>query len=540
MCGIGFFILKPDSTNADLGPNTDLVNDIKTNYFPRIKYRGPDSTGYLHHKEIFQNKQTQQEESVTLIFAHHRLAIIHPDKTDEEQPFKTTQGTISIMNGEVYTHMEYDNYRKHLEHNKQTFDGYQNDCAIVPIVFDLTRHDFKSTIDTFKHMDCALILYDSTTGLVYMYRDYVGLKPLFIAFDDQHRVVGAASEAKVFVGYPEVKSIEPLLPNNCAVVCPITGKLRSLFVVKPFDTGRLERSLTLRVQHTNVPLAFLCSGGIDSSVLVSLAKYLYPNVELHAFMLEYKGTGGMSYDLLYGKLLMDNLKNVNYTVVPFTKKEGLDAIEKVVYLFETFDVNTIRAGVPMYLLAKYIADHTKYKVVISGEGADELYLGYEHFTKCQYTASEAREEQRRLVSNLYSFDLLRAERAFASNGLELRVPYLDPVYTVYLTNVVPIDNLIPGTDGVEKNFLRQFVVNSSIFMPDRILWRQKERLSDGIGTGWVPELIRHAKEEGFKDEQEYYKSIYDKFYGAYPSWILPRVMPKWAQTNDSSSSLLVN
>jgi asparagine synthase (glutamine-hydrolysing) len=524
MCGILFL----------LDPTNKVTKDDVEKAFGLIKYRGPDNTTILEIKT----------EYGTMFFGHHRLSIINPESEKDNQPFhiETTDNTyIMLVNGEIY------NYKKIFE--KYNVDQTNNDCKAI-----LSSYIHGGDCDTvFDELDgdFAYILYDKKMKQVRIARDHIGLKPLYIGVSSNN-IIGFCSESKVLESLNLDNNIKQLEPKTSGIlelsyIDPSTGYPDEFnFSVRKYNliyddhlipendkdvTDDINKILTQavikRIEHTHRPLAILCSGGVDSSIILAIAATKFPDRQFEAFSIEFDGRG-ISYDTLHAKIITDCYDNVKHTIVKFTEEEGINAIKDVVKLFETHDPNTLRAGIPMYLLAKHISKHTDYKVILSGEGADELFLGYEHFTKLfgKYTLDDAKKESLRLLSNLYSFDILRAERSFSSNGLELRVPFLDQELVYYINDTDP-KYIIPR-DRVEKYILRKSF--SNIGIPERILFRQKERFSDGIGYGWVPILINYCKDKG--GESKYFKSLYDESYKF--DTILKREMPKWCNIDETS------
>ena len=321
---------------------------------------------------------------------------------------------------------------------------------------------------------------------------------------------------------------------------------------------RLYKAVIKRIDNSERPVAFLCSGGIDSSIIFGIAqKYLEKqNRQIHVFSMEYENDN--SYDAFYTKMLMSqyNNKNVKYTSVTFNWNDVERVLNKIPYILETYDPNTIRASIPMYLLANYLKMNTDYTVFLSGEGADELFLGYNYFTqlnKLEYDnkilgGENANIESSRLLKNLHMFDVLRADRTFSAHGLELRVPYLDKDLIDY---VLHLDgNLKLPNNRVEKYILREAV---KVHIPElensSILNRQKERFSDGCGFSYVPQLLNYvakcnnislhlSKKE--KLEKKYYLELFNKYYGKNTNLIIKRELPNWCDTSAKNSNILVH
>lgn len=290
----------------------------------------------------------------------------------------------------------------------------------------------------------------------------------------------------------------------------------------------LERSVEKRLMHSEVPVALLCSGGLDSSLILAIAHQLKCR-ELHAFSIEFNDMQARSPDALYAQLLTSYL-GVQHTRVSFTMQDVQKHLLDVVRMCETYDPNTIRAALPMFMLAKYISDCSPYKVILSGEGADEVFCGYNYFEKAQ-ADKDIETESERLVRNIHMFDLLRADRCFAAFGLELRVPFLD-------IDVLRYSMTLPGKlrgfkNGIEKAILRESFACLQSLSCARIIDRQKERLSDGCGTTYVPKLLnwvgeaRNTLEEKLSLEKEKYGQLFDHMYPTSRHLIIERKLPDW-------------
>ncbi len=402
--------------------------------------------------------------------------------------------------------------------------------------------------------DYAFILYDIAKNKIIFGKDPVGLKPLFYYKNNKDLII--CSEIKVIedllkdidVDYNLIKKVDI---NSYYVIENLEDSILNRFDItdiydsdnsnddNEYDTKNtikllLENAVNKRLKHTNKPVALLCSGGIDSTIITSLA-YNFNN-DIAVFNMSYdKGT---SYDSMYADMFMSSLPNVKYEKVKFSNN-SVSYINDIIRILETHDPNTIRASIPMYLLAKHIKENTDYKVILSGEGSDELFMGYNYFSMRKPTDDEAYQESIRLVKNLHSFDILRAERCFSAFGLELRCPFLDLHLIKY---VLTIKSSIRNTK-LEKNILRLSVkdIFTNLNIHDSLLLRQKERMSDGVGYNWVPSIINYcasnicAEQESLttdmrlKYEKLYYKKIYDSIYKS--SFIIPRELPLWAEDN---------
>jgi asparagine synthase (glutamine-hydrolysing) len=568
MCGIIFSTIEP------------------TEAFDLIKYRGPDNTT-IEHIDI---------NSVTGYFGHHRLNIIEVDNDSSvgNQPIKRIvndsvndsvnnsvndsvndseiipfrngrEAIILVCNGEIYNYKEL---------SEKYSMSPQSDCEVI---IDCYLEDPENFVSMSKlDGDFAFILYDPIRSRIICGRDPVGLKPLYYAVNN--RDIIACSELKVIeklMDYPVNHCpINSLMIMNLNGPDPVSVEFKVLSdifsavsivdnsdsfddssdyqVIKQDINNLLTTAVRKRLDHTNKPVAVLCSGGIDSSIIATLATMikgpggLYGPDDLEVFTMKYNS--GCSMDSMYATMLIKQLGIRSQEVTfDWNPDKAADTIEEIIRILETYDPNTIRASIPMYLLAKYISENTKYKVILSGEGADELFMGYNYFSICSPTDSEAQEESKRLVKNLHSFDILRAERCFSAHGLELRVPFLDRDLIKYVLGV-------PAKYKrtlVEKQLLRDSV--SDIFnkfgIPDQILMRQKERFSDGVGFSWVQDLINSVTsieigpmnslttDRRLEIEKNYYKKVYQKLYKN--ELIIPRELPLWAEKQNGKSGNLL-
>jgi len=518
MCGITF-----------IKGGEDVSQENVKKYFAKIKYRGPDNTTIMN----FMNNN-----GIPMYFCHHRLSIINVDDESGNQPF-VKDNMILICNGEIYNYLAL---------GAKYFPGkeFKNDCEIIIDLYRLLG-GIEKTLEVLDG-DFAFILYDQDTGDLITGRDPVGLKPLFLGYKNGE-LVGIASEIKVLTEFVEHIEVHPIGSYS------VGGRtMKEYFVYyDELESALLDesnacstinqlltKSIEKRITHTEREYAFLCSGGIDSSLILAISLELLHKDNIHVFSIEYDdGKGSISYDSFYATMLTKAYQ-VKHNIVKFTKGQALDKLEEVINRLETYDINTIRASIPMYLLAEWIAQNTDYKVILSGEGADEAFMGYNYFNFCP-SGEEAIEESLRLTKNLYSFDVLRAERCFSSHGLELRVPFLDKDLLKYVLNLD--GNLRKPYQGLEKYLLRESF-NGLKTMPKQILERQKERFSDGIGFTWVPTLINHAKNtvddeydveemcyyNAPKNKEGYlYRSIFEKHYPGYAEIIKLRAMPSWAE-----------
>lgn len=477
MCGIvGVFDLKVSAE----GLRTQVLKMSK-----RIRHRGPDWSGiYCGEKAII---------------AHERLAIVDP--WSGGQPLYSKDKKLILgVNGEIYNHRDL---RKPLE-GKYEFQT-QSDCEIILALYREKGIDFLEDLNGIF----AFVLYDEEKDCYLVARDHIGIIPLYMGWDP-HGNFYIASELKALEGI--CKRIEEFLPGH--YLYSKEGVARKWYTrdwmdyeaVKDntSDIDQLRQALEDSVHRqmmSDVPYGVLLSGGLDSSVISAIAKkYSRKRVEtnnvqeawwpqLHSFAVGLIG----SPDLVAAKKVADHIGTVHHEV-NFTVQEGLDAVRDVIYHLETYDVTTVRASTPMYLLARVIKS-MGVKMVLSGEGADEIFGGYLYFHKAP-DGRALHEETVRKLSKLHLYDCLRANKSLASWGVEGRVPFLDKEFMDVAMRLNPKDKMA-GNGKMEKWILRKAFEE---YLPESIVWRQKEQFSDGVGYNWIDSL-KALTSEKITDEQ---------------------------------------
>jgi asparagine synthase (glutamine-hydrolysing) len=355
----------------------------------------------------------------------------------------------------------------------------------------------------------AFALYDEERDEFLIARDPIGVIPLYIGHDKEG-LVYVASELKALEGMCD--EYEPFLPGH--YYWSREGKMKRWYTRDWFeydavkdnttDAQALHDALEAAVQRqlmSDVPYGVLLSGGLDSSVISAVAKkYAAKRIEndgnsdawwpqLHSFAVGLKGAP----DLLKARVVADYIGTVHHEI-NYTIQEGLDAIRDVIYFIETYDVTTVRASTPMYLLARFIRS-MGIKMVLSGEGADEVFGGYLYFHKAP-TAQAFHEETVRKLSKLYLYDCLRANKSLAAWGVEGRVPFLDKEFLDVAMRINPRDKMCPGHE-IEKKIIRQSFAD---LLPESVAWRQKEQFSDGVGYSWI-DTLKKVTAEAVSDEE---------------------------------------
>lgn len=450
-----------------------------------IRHRGPDWSG------IFSNDKA--------ILAHERLAIVDP--ASGKQPLFSKDGRLVLAaNGEIYNHQLL----------RQQFEGKyefqtQSDCEVILALYQEKGPHF---IDEMNGI-FGFALYDVEKDEYFIARDHMGIIPLYMGWD-QFGTFYVASELKALEGYcTKIELFPPghyLSSKDGELVQWYQREWTEFEAVKANETSiqEIRKALEAAVHRqlmSDVPYGVLLSGGLDSSITSAIAKKFaqkriesgdtvdawYP--QLHSFAVGLEG----SPDLAAARKVADHLGTIHHEI-KFTIQEGLDAVRDVIYNIETYDVTTIRASTPMYLMARVIKS-MGIKMVLSGEGSDELFGGYLYFHKAP-NAKEFHEETVRKLSKLHMYDCLRANKSLAAWGIEGRVPFLDKEFMDVAMRINPQDKMVNG-ERMEKWVLRKAFED---MLPESVAWRQKEQFSDGVGYSWIDTLKAMVAQE-ITDEQ---------------------------------------
>lgn len=503
----------------------------------RIRHRGPDWSG------IYVGK--------TAILAHERLSIVDP--ASGGQPLKSPDGKIILsVNGEIYNHRAI---RNGICKNYPFQTG--SDCEVILALYQKKGIDFLEDLNGIF----AFALYDEENDRFLIARDSIGVIPLYMGSDDEGRIY-VASELKALEGF--CSEYKPFLPGH--YYDSRSGRMERWYKrdweqydnVKDngADIAELREALCQAVQRqlmSDVPYGVLLSGGLDSSIVSAVAKrYAARRVEtdntreawwpqLHSFAVGLKGAP----DLEAARKVADYIGTVHHEI-NFTIQEGLDALRDVIYYIETYDVTTVRASTPMYLLARVIKS-MGIKMVLSGEGADEIFGGYLYFHKAP-NAQAFHEECVRKISKLYLYDCLRANKSLSAWGVEGRVPFLDKEFMDVAMRLNPEAKM--AKDGkMEKWVLRKAFEE---MLPESVAWRQKEQFSDGVGYSWIDVLkqitservsdeeMAHAAERfpinpPMNKEEYYYRSIFEEHF---PSASAARSVPSERSVACSTATAL--
>lgn len=446
----------------------------------KIRHRGPDWSGIYQHDHV--------------IFSHERLAIVDP--TSGKQPLFTKDNKVALaVNGEIYNHQEL----------RKEFPDYefltQSDCEVILALY---KRDGKNFLEKLNGI-FAFALYDEDNDAYLIGRDHMGIVPLYMGWDKNGSFY-VASELKSLEGI--CNKIEEFLPGHF-LYSKDGQKLQKWYQrdwgnfdhVKDnaTDIQAIRKGLEDAVHRqlmSDVPYGVLLSGGLDSTIIAAVtAKFARQRIEsgdtqeawyprLHSFAVGLEG----SPDLAAARKAADHIGSVHHEI-KYTVQEGLDAIKDVIYHLETYDVTTIRASTPMYLLARVIKS-MGIKMVLSGEGSDELFGGYLYFHKAP-SAQAFHEETVRKLGKLHLYDCLRANKSLMAWGIEGRVPFLDKEFMDIAMTINPKDKMITP-ERMEKWVLRKAFED---ILPESIAWRQKEQFSDGVGYSWIDTLKQVAEDE---------------------------------------------
>ena len=477
MCGIvGLFNVKEQ---------THQLREKALKMSQKIRHRGPDWSGIYC--------------GGSAILAHERLSIVDPESGGQPL-YSPDKKQVLAVNGEIYNHQEI---RRLYAGNYEFQTG--SDCEVILALYRDKGINFLEDLSGIF----AFALYDEEKDEFLIARDPIGVIPLYIGYDADGTVY-VASELKALEG--QCERYEPFLPGHY-YWSGDPGMKRyyqrdwfSYDAVKDNQASSkaIYDALTAAVKRqlmSDVPYGVLLSGGLDSSVISAIAeKFSEHRIEddsktkaywprLHSFAVGLKGAP----DLAKAKMVADHIGTVHHEI-NYTIQEGLDAIRDVIYFIETYDVTTVRASTPMYLLARVIKS-MGIKMVLSGEGADEIFGGYLYFHKAP-SAKDFHEETVRKLSKLHLYDCLRANKSLSAWGVEGRVPFLDKEFLDVAMRTNPEAKMCPGTT-MEKKIVREAF---AAMLPAEVAWRQKEQFSDGVGYSWI-DTLKQITSEAVSDEQ---------------------------------------
>jgi len=517
MCGILAIIGK--------GKDEQLVKTLSK----RMSHRGPDESD-LH---MTANGH---------ILSHERLSII--DLHSGRQPIKGSKSAYMVHNGEIYNHQELrDGILKH--HTFRT----KSDSEVIVHLYEEFGYDFLHLLDG----DFAFVVVDGDDFIAG--RDPMGVKPLYYGVDERGRIYFAsemkpiADQCKTFSTFPPghyytsesgfVKYYKPDYEDYTKAT-------------KELDLELIRETLTEATRKrlmSDVPIGVLLSGGLDSSLTSSIASRLLAESgkKLHSFSI---GLDEKAPDAAAARKVAEFLGTEHHEI-HFTIQQGIEILDKLIWHLETYDVTSVRASTPMYFLSKAITD-LGIKVVLSGEGADEIFGGYLYFRNAPSTEDFQKETIER-VQKLFTADLLRADKSTMAHGLEARVPFLDKAFLDVAMTVKAEEKQPKTYDGKEKYILRKaFDTPDNPYLPDEVLWRQKEQFSDGVGYNWIDQLIEYCASQVTDAELQsaaekfpyntpttkeafFYRRIFHKYYPQLSAaQTVRKWIPKWQENQDPS------
>ena len=488
MCGIvGIFNIQEQ---------TEELRKKALRMSQKIRHRGPDWSGIYCGNSA--------------ILAHERLSIVDPE-SGRQPLFSPDYKQVLAVNGEIYNHV---NIRQH-------FKGYDyqtgSDCEVILSLYREWKsagaqgEELPAMIEKLSGI-FAFALYDEEDNSFLLARDPIGVIPMYIGYSGE--MIFVASELKALEG--QCDYYEPFLPGHYYwSKAPEMQKYYQRTWMKEVPNSNDEMSYGQAVEEirkslmeavkrqlmSDVPYGVLLSGGLDSSIISAVAeKYSSLRIEnegktpaywprLHSFAVGLKGAP----DLAKAKVVAEHIGTVHHEI-NYTIQEGLDAIRDVIYFIETYDVTTVRASTPMYLLARVIKS-MGIKMVLSGEGADEIFGGYLYFHKAP-NSEEFHKETVRKISKLYMYDCLRANKSLSAWGVEGRVPFLDKEFMDVAMSIDPAFKMCPGKN-IEKKIVREAFAD---LLPEEIAWRQKEQFSDGVGYSWI-DTLKQITSDAVSDEQ---------------------------------------
>jgi asparagine synthase (glutamine-hydrolysing) len=517
MCGILAIIGK--------GKEEAIVKQLSK----RMSHRGPDERDiHLTEKGHF--------------LAHERLSII--DLHTGKQPIQGTSTAWMVHNGEIYNHQELrDGILK--DHTFRT----TSDSEVIVHLYEKFGYDFCQHLDGMF----AFVVIDGDDYIAG--RDPLGIKPLYYGLDERGRMY-FASEMKAIAD--QCKTFSTFPPGH--YYTPETGFVKyyqpqwedESLAVEELDLEALRESLTQSVKKrlmSDVPIGVLLSGGLDSSLTSAIASRLMTEMgqPLHSFSI---GLDADAPDAEAARKVAAFLGTEHHEI-HFTVEKGIEILEQLIWHLETYDVTSVRASTPMYFLSKAIREKG-IKVVLSGEGADEIFGGYLYFRNAPSELEFQRETIER-VQKLFTADLLRADKSTMAHGLEARVPFLDKAFLELAIKIKPEEKMPQTYHGIEKYILRKaFDTPEQPYLPAEVLWRQKEQFSDGVGYNWINTLIDYCSAQVTEEQVEkavtlypyntpltkeayFYRSIFHKhFPQTAAAQTVRKWIPKWQENQDPS------
>lgn len=555
MCGFTMYLIRcldGKTTPYDIKPDPEL-----------LAHRGPDETMQLNVKLSYDKSNWE------LRICFHRLSIVNIDNGSQPMIYKRgTYEAVLVCNGEIYNYDTIKKYLKDKTKGLQMYDKHDipqdnvldgSDCNVIyPLFYHLllNQDDIEQTARLLaNHLDGDFAFVIQHAQYIIMGRDPFGVRPLFYSSKDTFQI--SSEEMGLTNGGI------PFPPGHVGLYNIVTGRMNisrycvSLNTIIPHGNNQIKKLLTLAVKKrlmSDRPVAYFLSGGLDSTLMAYIGSTLTTG-KIKTFSI------GMqeSSDLKAARKVADIL-GTDHTEIYFTPSEAIAQLKLLIKHLASYDCTTVRASLPMFLLSKYISEQTPYRVVLSGEGSDEMFGGYLYFHMAPSLEAFQAETIRRL-DNLYMFDVLRSDRSTSAHGLEIRVPFLDKEFVRHVVGMLPTLKSTHAAykDGkpIEKGILRQAFHADVPEELKEIIWRQKEAFSDGVGYGWVRALKDHAEKEISDEEfskvselylhnvpmtkEEFlYRKIFQKMYPNSEYNISEIWRPLWTNVTDPSATQLKN
>jgi len=529
----------------------ERIENLKI-YFNKIKHRGPDDSG-IRYLDIINNKP--------LIFGFHRLSIIDLDEKSM-QPLGY-DNLYLICNGEIF------NY-KNLQEKYNLYSKTGSDCEVIIHLYNLFGRNKYALQKTLQEIDgeFSFVLYDKKNKTLIAARDPFGIRPLFyscsgmeICFASELKALGFRKNVKAFKPgsyiyrehHGKYFNIEFDTYYNLSIILIKNTIYTDLSFIKYKINELLKKSVKLRLMSDR-PLGCFLSGGVDSSIVTALVAKHNPNIE--CFTIGLDNSVDIKAAIKVITHLNNNGANIKHHIVNFTIEEGIQSIKDVIKHLETYDITTIRASTPQYLLSKYISQNTNIKVILSGEGSDEVNASY-LYNRLAPSSSELHKDSLRLVNELYMFDNLRVDRTTAAFGLEVRVPFLCKHYVEFMFCVD--SSLKMCNYQIEKKLLRDSFAEENL-LPHDILYRTKEAFSDAVSSNeisWYKSLCSYIDtiitDKQFLQEQKkyinnipptkealFYRQIFEELYPGRENILTHYWMPSWIDTKGDPSATVLD
>lgn len=470
------------------GLGVNLENAMKC--LKILSNRGPDN---LASQVIKINDQ------VEIFLGFTRLAIMDTSNNGM-QPFKDDNGNYVVCNGEIY------NYKTLAKEYDIILDS-NNDCKVILPFYKI--FGFENMISYGLDAEFAMVLLSLENKKLYAARDKFGVRPLYFGYHETNKLLGFASELKAL--HPLMQHIEQIPPNQiyslnledssslvkreyyCYDNMISCLELDNVDYIQQQINNYLTEAVKKRL-YSDRPIGFLLSGGLDSSLIVAIATKLLGPDTITCFSIGVES----SPDIAASKKVVKFLGIKHHHIIPFEIEKGIAMLRQVIETVETYDVTTIRASTPQFVMAKYIRENTNVRVVLSGEGSDEIHGSYRYFRDAP-DVYNFHWESIRLLEELYLFDNKRTDRTMAAHGLEVRVPFLDVEYVEFITRINP--NLLRhDRENIEKKILRD---SFKEYLPDKVLYRSKEAFSDSVSSdklNWVKSI--HAFSENIYSDSD--------------------------------------